>query len=202
MTEVDVIADLKRSLHDAAAAFDAPSNADWKRLLGVALTAMAAKRPRTLLGTLTLTADEVRYAVPQADFTQYKTHVWGTKPPRPWDPSYPGALPRIAAVHDVGGWALMFDPAPSAEHIAVYSSTFKFWYFGAHALGAEAEDTTLAAADRQLLILRAQAEAMRELSMRNINKPVQLRDGFSGTPRNSTPAALYRVLLEEFEAAR
>lgn len=203
MTEADVVADLKRSLHDAGAAFDAPNDADWKRLLGVALTAMQAKRPRTLLGTLDITADEVRYAVTASDFAQYKTHVWGSRPPKPWDPSYPGALPRVTAVHDAGGWALMFDPAPSAEHIAAYGSTFRFWYFGKHVLDAASESlSTLAAADRPLLLLRAQAEAMRELSMRNVNKPVQLRDGFSGTPRNSTPAALYRELLSEFEGAR
>ena len=202
MIEADVVADLKRSLHDAGNAFDKPNDADWKRLLGVALTAMQAKRPRTLLGTLTITADEVRYALTASDFAQYKTHIWGSRPPKPWDPYYPGALPRVQAVHDVAGWALMFDPAPAAEHIAAYGSTFKFWYFGTHVLGAEAADTTLAEADRSLLILRAQAEAMRELSMRNINKPVQLRDGFSGQPRNSTPAALYRELLREWEMAR
>jgi len=31
---------------------------------------------------------------------------------------------------------------------------------------------------------------------------VQLRDGLSGTPRNSTPAALYQTLLAEFLEAR
>lgn len=202
MSQADVVADLKRSLHDAGDAFDAANDADWLRLLGVALTGMQAKRPRTLVGTVTLVADEVRYALALADFAQYKTHVWGTRPLRPWDPYYPGALPRVAAVHDTGGWALMFDPAPSSGHINAYGSAFKFWYFGAHALGVSAVDTTLALADRPLLLLRAQAEAMRELSMRNINKPVQLRDGFSGTPRNSTPAALYRELLAEWEGAR
>lgn len=202
MREADIVADLQRSLHDAAGAFDAANEADFKRHLAVALTAMQAKRPRTLLGSTTIVADEVRYAIAEADFAQYKTHVWGTRPLKPWSPGYPGALPRVAAVHDVAGWALMFDPAPSAELIAAYGATFKYWYFGAHSLGADAADTTLAGADRPLLILRAQAEAMRELSMRNINKPVQLRDGFSGTPRNSTPAALYRELLAEWEKAR
>ena len=83
MIEADVVADLKRSLHDAGNAFDKPNDADWKRLLGVALTAMQAKRPRTLLGTLTITADEVRYALTASDFAQYKTHIWGSRPPLP-----------------------------------------------------------------------------------------------------------------------
>jgi hypothetical protein len=202
MGETDVVEDLKRSLHDAASAFNAAADADFKRHLAVALVAMQCKRPRTLLGAVPISAGEARFAFSLPNFAQYKTHVWGTRPPRPWLPDYPGALPRICAVQEGNGWALMFDPPPTAQHIATYGSTFKFWYFGTHALGLDAADTTLAAADRPLLLLRAQAEAMRELSMRNMNKPVQLRDGLSGTPRNSTPAAMYQTLLNEFEAAK
>lgn len=202
MSAADVVDDLKRSIGDAGSAFNAAADADWLRLLAVALVGMQGKRPRTLLGTLTLTADEPSVLVTQSDFVQYKTNVWGTRPPRPWEPCYPGALPRVQAVNSGTGWALMFDPAPTYKHIAAYGSTFKFWYFGAHSLGATPELTTLPAADRPLLLLRAQAEAMRELSMRNINKPVALRDGYSGTPRNSTPAALYAALLEEWERAK
>lgn len=202
MSQQDVVDDLKRSIGDAGSAFGAAADADWLRLLAVALVGMQGKRPRTLLGTLTIAADEPSVAVTQPDFVQYKTMVWGSRPPRPWEPCYPGSVPRVAAVHDGSGWALMFDPAPTYAHIAAYGSAFKFWYFGAHSLGATAELTTLPAADRPLLLLRAQAEAMRELSMRNINKPVALRDGYSGSPRNSTPAALYAALLEEWDKAK
>lgn len=202
MSQADVLADLQASLGDAGRAFNAAADADWLRFLAVALVAMQAKRPRTLLGVVTISAGEPRFAIALADFAQYKTHVWGSRAPRPWDPSYPGALPRISAVNEGGSWALAFDPPPTATHVAVYGSAFKFWYFGTHSLGATEGDATLAPADRPLLLLRAQAEAMRELSMRNVNKPVTVRDGFSGTPRNSTPAALFQVLLQEFEAAR
>jgi len=202
MSEADLIADLKRSLHDAATVFNAAADADWKRFLRTALTGMQAKRPRTLLGTLSLTADEAVYTLPAADFAQYKTHQWGGRPPKPWAADYPGALPRVSAVQGGGTWQLVFDPAPSWAHINAYGSTFRFWYFGTHAVGADDAASTLAETDRPLLLLRAQAEAMRELTMRNINKPVQLRDGLAGTPRNSTPAALYRELLAEWEAAR
>jgi hypothetical protein len=109
-------------------------------------------------------------------------------------------LPRVAAVNEGSAWSLVFDPAPTQAHLDAYGSTFRFWYYGTHS--ADANGSTLAAPDRPLLLLRAQAEAMRELSMRNINKPVQLRDGHSGQPRNSTPAALYRELLAEWEKAR
>lgn len=202
LTEADVIADLKRSVHDAAGPFDAAGDADWRRFLTLALVAMQAKRPRTLLGQVTIAADEERFAVPHADFAMYKTHVWGARPLNPWEPCYPGALPRVTAVHDATGWGLMFDPPPTQAHINAYGSAFKFWYFGTHALATESTPSTLSLQDRPLLLLRAQVEVMRELSMRNVNKPVALRDGFSGTPRNSTPAALYRELLREFEEAR
>ena len=83
MSQADIIADLRRSLGDAASAFDAVRDDDFKRHLAVALTGMQAKRPRTLLGSITISADEVRYAISEADFAQYKTHVWGTRPLKP-----------------------------------------------------------------------------------------------------------------------
>ncbi len=203
LSEPDVLEDLKRSLNDAGGAFNKAGDADWRRFIATALVAMQSKRPRTLLGTVTLTAEEVRYPLAQPEFAAYKTHVWGARALKPWLPAYPGALPRVAAVQEgSGAWALMFDPAPTAGHISAYGAAFKFWYYGKHALALDDAASTLAPGDRPLLLLRAQAEAMRELSMRNVNKPVQLRDGFSGTPRNSTPAALFQVLLTEFEAAR
>lgn len=202
MSQGDLVDDLKRSLHDAGSAFNAAADADWLRLLGVALVAMQGKRPRTLLGTLSLQAEVDTYAVTAADFASYKTHQWGGRPPKPWAPDYPGPLPRVAAVQSGSAWQLVFDPAPTWAHIQAHGSTFRFWYFGTHALGAQDSGSTLALADRPLLLLRAQAEAMRELTLRNVNKAVQLRDGFSGTPRNSTPAALYAQLLAEWEAAR
>lgn len=199
MSEADVIADLKRSVGDAASPFNDPNDGDWRRFLSVALVAMQDKRPRTLLGSVQLVADQLQYTVTAADFAQYKTHVWGARLLKPWSPCYPGPLPRVAAVHDAAGWTIAFDPPPTAAHIAAYGAEFRFWYFGTHTLG---DTPTLATADRPLLLLRAQAEVMRELSMRNVNKPVALRDGYSGQPRNSTPAALYDQLLREFAAAK
>jgi hypothetical protein len=202
MSQADLIADLKRSVGDACAPFDAPVDGDWKRFLTVALVAMQDKRPRTLLGSVTLVADEPMYPLALADFVQYKTYVWGGRQAKPWSPGYPGGLPRVCAEQNGATWTLLFDPAPTAAHLAAYGSTFRFWYFGAHALGADDAASTLAAADRPLLLLRAQAECMRELSMRNVNKPVALRDGYSGQPRNSTPAALWDALLREWKAAK
>ena len=202
MSQADLIADLKRSVGDASSPFDAPIDGDWKRFLAVALVAMQDKRPRTLLGTITLVAEQLLYPLALTDFVQYKTHVSGARPPKPWSPCYPGALPRVCAEQDGSTWNLVLDPPPTAAHLSAYGSAFKFWYFAAHALGADDAASTVAAADRPLLLLRAQAECMRELSMRNVNKPVALRDGYSGQPRNSTPAALWDALLREWKAAK
>lgn len=204
MSQQDLVADLKASLHDAVSTFKAAADADFVRLLGVAATAMQTKRPRTLLGTVTLQAGVDVYALPQqiADsLASYKTHAWAQAAVKPWDPAYPGAVPRVCVEGQPGAWQLVFDPAPTALQLNAWGSAFRFWYFAVHTVDATAANTTIAPADRGLLLLRAQAEAMRELSMNSANKAVQVRDGFSGGARNSTPAALYEALLREWKEA-
>lgn len=201
LAESDLIEDLKRSLNDSAGAFNSAGDADWRRVLGVALVAMQSKRPRTLLGQVGLKVDEVRYPITNTDFAQYKSRLWGTRQINPWEPAFPGALPRVSAAYEGSGWVLNFDTPPSVALICAYGSTFKYWYFGTHSLSTNASNSTLAPGDRPLLLLRAQAELMRELSMRGVNKSVSLRDGYSGTPRNSTAAAMFQALLAEFDKA-
>jgi hypothetical protein len=204
MSLEDLVADLKRSLHDCAAVFNAGDDADFVRFLRQALPDMGWKRARTLIGQVTLAAGTANYslaAVP--DFYTYKTHLWEPNYHlQPWEPGYPGAAPRVSSYKDGAGNWLAFEPAPSAAHIALRGSTFKFYYFALHALGADAADCTVHLADRGLLLLRAQVEAMLELTLRNSAKPVRLGDGLSGTPRNSTPAALHQTLLGVFQEAR
>ncbi|WP_290906211.1 hypothetical protein [Aquabacterium sp.] len=204
MSEADLVVDLKASLFDAANVFTDPTGADFKRFLAQALPDMQTKRPVTRLGTLTLVADQARYAVAEADFAALKTDIWRNtaRLPKPWEPTWPGGLPRICEARDGGAWYIQFDPAPTALHLAALGETFRFYYFAAHAIGALAADTTVNPQDRGLLLLRAQAEAMLALGLRNAGKPVQLRDGLSGTPRNSTPAALHELLLRLFKEAR
>jgi hypothetical protein len=202
LSERDVIDDLKRSLNDSAGAFNTAGDADWRRVLGVALVAMQAKRPRTMLGQVQLAVDEPVYPITAPDFAQYKTHLWGTRQLRAWEPAFPGALPRVQAVYSGSQWSISFESPPSAAHINAYGRTFKFWYFATHSLATDSTTATLAPSDRPLLLLRAQAELMRELSMRGVNKSVSLRDGYSGTPRNSTSAAMFQALITEFNEAR
>jgi hypothetical protein len=205
MSEADLVADLKTSLLDAAPQF-AGEAADgaYKRFLRQALPDMQTKRPMTKLGTLTLVANEASYSITEADFAALKLDLWRdqSKLPRPWAPTWPGPLPRIQAVQGAGQWLMLFEPAPTVAQLSLLGTAFKFWYFATHSIGADAADTTVAAQDRGLLLLRAQAEAMLALAMRNAGKPVQLRDGMSGTPRNSTPSALHQALMDLFRETR
>lgn len=199
-----LVADLKASLFDAASVFTGEDDADFKRFLAQALPDLQWKRPLTKLGQVTLVAGTASYVLADADFAALKMDLWRDvgKLPRPWEPGYPGALPRITAQQGATGWELVFDAAPTAAMLAYLGSTCRYHYFAEHAIGLLAADTTVAEPDRGLLLLRAQAEAMLALAIRNAGKPVQLRDGLSGTPRNSTPAALHQVLLQLFMEAR
>jgi|SRR3990167_1968901 len=203
MSEADLVADLKASLQDAASVFVAASDADFKRHLAAAALDFARLRPRTVLGSITLAADEAAYALP-ADFHAFKCDLWGVAPksrPQPWEKAWPGPLPRATVAESGGAKKLTLAPPPTAAQISVLGAEFRCYYYAKHAIGATAAETTIAAGDRGLLLLRAQAEALRELAMRNMHKPVALRDGLTGAPRNALPAHLFEVFMEEFERA-
>lgn len=222
MGMASLVADLKASLFDSAQVFSVAGDDDaqFKRFLAQALPDLQVKRPVTRLGTVTLVAGEASYLVPDADFAALKVDLWRDpgKLPRPWEAGYPGALPHVSAVREdaqpvtdwdeyyaewpYGRWRLHFDPAPTALHLACLGTSCKYWYFAVHRIDAAAAQTSVSPQDRGLLLLRAQAEAMLALSLRNAGKPVQLRDGMSGTPRNSTPAALAQQLMDLFWGAR
>jgi hypothetical protein len=118
-----------------------------------------------------------------------------------WDDCYPKDLPKLSIVELSGVRKLRLNPAPTAAQIGWYGSTYDYFYAASHVLSDTPGATTIDDRDRGLLLLRAQAEAMKELATRNIGKPVQLRDGMSYGPKNGTPAALYDQLMREFERA-
>lgn len=209
MALADLVADLKTSLHDSAAVFRAADDADFKRFLDAALPDFQFKRPLTRRGELALVPGVDSYPVAVSDFAALKTHSWGDGGARygqrvlkPWEPGWPGAVPRVSERWDGQAWHLVLEPYPTAVQISAWGPTLPYWYFARHTLGATAPETTVNPLDRGLLLLRAQVEAMRELAIRNAAKPVSLRDGMSGTPRNSTPAALAEQLLKLFQEAR
>lgn len=201
MSQTDLVADLKASLHDAAEVFTAAADADFVRFLDMAARDLGRFRRRTLVGSLTLQADVGLYAAPD-DMAAVKSHLWGISPtavPKPWEKGYPGRLPDMSLSEVGGSTAIALNPPPTAAQINVLGSEFRYYYFARHVIAVDAVSTTVRMADRGLLLLRAQAEAMKEMSMRNIKKPVQMRDGLASAPRNGTPAALFQALLEQFE---
>lgn len=195
MSRADLVQSLKESLMDAAASFTAAADADFVRHLDVAAADMHRVRPRTLVGDVTIEAGVDDYAAP-ADIVRYKSALWGAVPrAKPWESSWPGLLPTVRLID---GNRLSFRPAPDARQIALLGAEFRFYYVAKHTIGQEAANTTIAAVDRPLLVLRAQAEAMRELAIRDSVRPVQIRDGFSGQAKNGNPAALHAMLLAEW----
>jgi hypothetical protein len=202
MSRADLRADLKASLLDAARLFPAANDGDFDRLLDTAARALGQRGRGLAQGELTLTAGVSRYTALPADFGYFQRDMWADTSllPQPWEPTWPGKLPRVSTLRGPDGIALVFEPAPSAQHLALFGATFRFAYRPRLVIGSDAADTTVRESDRDLLMLRAQAEAMRELAMRAVHTPVQMRDGMSAQPRNATPAALFAVLLDEFEA--
>lgn len=200
MSQADLVADLKAALADAVNIFTAAGDADFKRHLDIAALDMARARPRTLVGSITVEADVSDYDAP-ADCLAVKVPIWGrdqARTTRPWEPAWPGRLPRLALVEESGARKLWLDPAPTSAQIALLGTDYRFYYFAAHAVGESAGDTTIVAGDRHLLLLRAGAEAMLELTKRNAHKPVQLRGDLAGVARNNTPAALYDGMMDQF----
>lgn len=195
MARAALVADLKASLLDAAKAFAAPDDADFLRHLDKAADALALRRPRTLVASLALVADQPNYPAP-ADLWQYKSTSWGAGyRGNPWDRTWPGRLPQVRVI-DGELWLM---PAPSSHQIAMLGATFSFFYYALHVVAVDEAETTVNPGDRNLLLLRAQAEAMRELAMRDTVRSASVRDGFSGQMRTNTPAALAEMFLAEFE---
>ena len=192
LSRADLRADLKASLHDASAMLADPG--DYDRCLEVAVEDLGRWLPRTLVSTLTLIADESEYATP-ADFQRFKMALWGkSSTVQPWDKNYPGKLPRVHHAEDL----LVMVPAPTAQQIAILGANYRYYYFAGYSIDDSAALTTVPVSLRDLLILRAQAECCKELAMRNVGKPVQMRDGMNTVTRNGTPSHLYNQLMAEF----
>lgn len=199
----DLLADYKASLHDAVAIFvtDPVSDDHFVRHLRMAMRAVAIqKRPRTSAAELTLVAGQGSYAAPD-DMLLPKISQWGHTGVPAWRQPR-GQRPRMQLI-DSDPRELLLTPPPNCEQIAAWGSSYVYYYAAAHTLDENAGTTTLADADINLVILRAQVEAMREAAMRDVAKPVHLRGGSpSGSvPKAGMPAALYQQLLAEYRDA-
>lgn len=200
MSIPDLVEDLKAILMDASNAFTKPT--DFQRHLTVATFDLARVRPRTVLGTLTLVADQPNYAAP-ADLLKPKSSTWGTAQRRqfkPWEEGYPGRLPSISVVENAGALQLWLDPAPSLSQILTFGAAYPYFYLARHQLAEVENQTTIALADKPLLLVRATAQALQELAHNKYTKPVQLGGaGVPSMPKNGTAAALADQMMDLFE---
>ena len=201
MEQSVLVSDLKASLNDAASVFAAADDADFKRFLDVAAFDLSRFRRRTLKASIQLISGQSEYDAPN-NMMMPKMSDWGVSQLsqyKPWQASYPGKLPRLSAAGDPDARTIILSPAPTQAQINNIGSVFSFYYYASHTIGdGVASQTTVKPEDKGLLLLRAQAEAMKELSMRNIKKPAQLRDGLNSAPKNGTPAALFEQLMASF----
>lgn len=201
MSKADLVLDLRRMLGSAADKFQEENDADFQRHLDVAAFELGRVRSRTLVGSVTLVADQDNYPAP-TDLVQVKWPIWGTKERlrrRPWDPNWPATLPRLFLVESGGARELRLDPAPTAAQIVDLGAAYRFYYYAAHTVADAADQTTVRAADRPLLLVRAMAQALSELANQATTKPVQLGDGIGSLPKNGTSAALAKAALELFD---
>jgi hypothetical protein len=197
MSRADLVLSLRESLMDAASSF-ADNDADFERHIDVAAADMHRVRPRTLIGELSLVADQGEYAAP-VDMARFKSALWGVQGAAramPWDKNWLGELPRPRCVD---GFVSLL-PAPSARQIALLGSTYRFYYVAKDSIGTLAADTTISADHRHILLLRAQAEAMLDLAMRDSVRPVQVGGGFGQQAKTGTPAALRESLMADWLA--
>lgn len=212
LTLASLLPDYKASLHDAASVFKgtpagtdpttepADPDADFRRHLMIAARALGVdgKRTCTRLASLSLEAGKSVYAEAPADILIPKASDWGLGVMPVWQQPA-GALPIVRLVQTDDTPVLVLSPAPSAAQICAFGADYHFYYLAAPVL----TDTgsTLRETDRDLVILRAQVEAARELVNRNLHKPVQLSPGSGSYPSNQTPAGWYQMLLAEYRAA-
>lgn len=207
LTLDDLLPDYRASLNDARSIFGEDGTPEQDGNLARHLRTGArklslGKRPRTAQATLQISAGQRSYADVPADLLLPKVPLWALQSTHaPWCLP-PGPLPILSLAEDGSDRVLNLAPPPSAEQIRVFGAVYPYYYFAAHTITDDASTSTLQERDRDLVILAAQVEAMRETAMRGAHKPVTLRDGSAGgMPRNGTPAALYQALLAELDAA-
>ena len=188
---------LSLSLMDTANLF---GDKDWPELLQDAADDLARVKRRIRSGTLTLVCGQTDYAAP-SDLIGLRFHRWGYAERQtrlPWERGYPRDLPRVT-VMDGQPKTLRLSFAPNAMMLALLGQEMVIDYYTGHTLSDTEGETTVPPEQRDLLLLRAQAEAMKWLAQRNVNYTTSVQQAVAGTPKNGVPAALYQQLMADFE---
>jgi len=194
--------DLVSSLHTAATRFegtDADPDDDFKRFTLAATAALAERRGRTLIGSVDLVADQAEYTAP-ADLIRINAALWGAAHGiEPWDDRYPGPLPRHRIHRDAATVTLRLLPAPTRHQITQLGAEYTFYYAAGYWTGDPADDIELDREnDRELLLLRAQAEAAREMAIQNVGRPSETKIQMAQS-KDMTARGLFDALIAEFD---
>ena len=197
MNRPNLLKAYSESLLDSQRAFKAE---DFERHMDTALRELTQFRPHRVLAELNVLPMQREYECP-ADLVQVLATHYGRAEKmqrQPWDAGYPTQrLPDVKVRYRADGSRyLQVFPAPNYQLMAQIGAVVGYEYSAAHIVTEEV--CTLTEVDVQLAILRAQAEAMRELAMRNSTQPTQIKDSLTNTPANGSPSYLYTLLMNEF----
>lgn len=174
----------------------------FEAMLVIAANDLARYKPTERRGRLLLIADQRDYAAP-ADMLMPRRHSWGRVERgqlNPWDVAYPKRLPTFTKLRIDGVDSIEIDPPPTAAQIAALGEAFDYTYSVSHTLSDEPSETTVPASQRDLLLLRALAEGMRQLAARGVSTPVSLGAGGNNRPKNGAPASLADQFMDDFIA--
>ena len=197
MNRPDLLKAYSDSLLDSQRAFKAD---DFGRHMDTALRELAQFYPRRMLAELNAMPMQREYECPADLIEVLATHYGRAEKAQrqPWDAGYPTQrLPEVTVQYRADGSRyLQVFPAPSYQLMTQIGAVVGYEYSAAHIVTEEV--CTLTEVDVQLATLRAQAEAMRELAMRNSSMPTQVKDSLTNTPANGTSSYLYTLLMNEF----
>jgi len=172
-------------------------HSDWDLMLEQAAERMGRVIALRKRADLTLSFGVSEYDAPN-DFIGFDFSDWGVTDQRdvdPWNDIYEDKLPTVSAFENGVTTQLQLDPPPTSGQIILFGTQYRFTYKAEHTL----TDTvsTIQKKHRGIFLLLAQIQVMLFIARRNSGKPVSMRDGYTGTPRNGTPAALASQLEDE-----
>lgn len=171
----------------------------YDRHLDAALRAFDAALPLVVCDELSLTAGQSQYAAP-ADAWRFHSAAW-TEAYRELDVwQRPKRLPQARLRVADGQRIWVFNPVPSSSHLAALGSVYDYQYYAHHSIGDSDADATIELTDKPLFLLRAQAEAMKDIALRNSAKPVEIRASGSVSTVNGPAKSLYEQLMKQFNA--
>ena len=197
MNRPDLLKAYSDSLLDSQRAFKAD---DFERHMDTALRDLTQFRPHRMLAELNAMPMQREYECPADLIEVLATHYGRAEKAQrqPWDAGYPTQrLPEVTVQYRADGSRyLQVFPAPSYQLLAQIGTVVGYEYSAGHVVTDSYSSLTPVLV--HLAILRAQAEAMRELAMRNSSMPTQVKDSLTNTPANGTPSYLYQLLMDEF----